>query len=101
MESTVPTQWTLRRGRVPADLLAPFGRRAVARAIDWTVMAAVATAARVLLGIEPGRGIGVLLFVPIAYEVLPVAVAGTTLGKRVMGLRVMSLRDVGRGRPGF
>lgn len=88
---------------------APVGRRAVARMVDFAVGVATFVGLTFSFALAAGRpedGTGVLLisivttFVAyLLYEVILVAVWGRTLGKLLMGLRVVRAAD--SGRPGF
>lgn len=75
--------------------LAPWGRRLVAVVVDWLLCELIAVG---LLGAELGKG-GPGSFLPLAVfaveNLLLVSTLGSTVGHRLMGLRV---RQVG---PGF
>ncbi len=72
-----------------------LARRAIARAIDATLVATLAIAAATVVGQGAAWFISTALGVW-AWFALPLAITGATLGKAVMGLRVV---DAGGGRP--
>ncbi len=51
------------------------------------------SAASQLQGLSSGRMLVAFVVVVVLYEVLPVALRGATLGKAMLGLRVVRLRD--------
>ena len=64
--------------------LAPFGRRALALAIDWTLCVVISNA---IFGRNPWGPLGVLALENVAL----VGTIGTTIGHRLLGLRVVRL----------
>ena len=68
-----------------------FGRRLIALCIDWAAAQLISVA---LLGVEWGSG-GAYAFVPLGVfaleNLLLVSTTGTTLGHRLLGLRVRSV----------
>ncbi len=75
--------------------VASFGRRLLGLAVDWA--AAVLIAQGLLRGLDLGS-LGPLLVLFVEHAVL-VGTAGFSLGHRVAGLRVVSLRGGGPGLP--
>lgn len=81
----------------PASTAVPFGRRAAARLVDVALVAALAVTA----GVPTGFGVAWLVVTAVAiYAYFVVGTAtGATLGKRLLGLRVVG-PDGGPPTPG-
>lgn len=77
-----------------------FLRRLVALAVDWTLCQVIATG---LFGMRWGEVAGLQAFVPLGLffvlNVVLVTTLGTTIGHRLLGIRVVSLDGDGRQAP--
>lgn len=96
---TVPTQQGS-RGLPPTGVgsVAPFGRRLLALLVDWVLCQLVAMP---LFGMEWGRvsgpeAFGPLLLLLVENAVL-VATLGTTVGHRLLGIRVVDVQAASAG----
>lgn len=77
-----------------------FGRRLVALAVDWALCQIIAIG---LLGMQWGQVAGAEAFLPLGLffllNVVTVPTIGTTIGHRLVGVRVVSLDGDGRQPP--
>ncbi|RIK15873.1 MAG: RDD family protein [Acidobacteria bacterium] len=99
---TVPTQQGRFQG-LPATgvgSVAPFGRRLLALLVDWVLCQLIATA---LFGMEWGQVSGTEAFYPLLLLLVEntvlVATIGTTVGHRLLGVRVVDVRGVAEAVP--
>lgn len=80
--------------------VAPFGRRVLALLADWMLCQLIATA---LFGMEWGQVGGTEAFYPLLLLLVEntvlVATLGTTVGHRLLGIRVADTRGVAQGVP--
>ncbi len=96
---TVPTQQGS-RGLPPTGVgsVAPFGRRVLALLVDWVLCQLIAMP---LFGMEWGRVSGTEAFWPLLLLLVEnavlVATLGTTVGHRVLGIRVVDVRAASAG----
>ena len=77
--------------------VAPLGRRFVAILIDWLLCQLIAVG---VFGMEWGAASGAASFIPLAVffveNALLVATLGTTVGHRIMGVKVVTVGSGGR-----
>ncbi|GAA5161816.1 RDD family protein [Ornithinimicrobium tianjinense] len=80
--------------------VAPLGRRALALLVDWLLCQLIAVG---LLGMQWGQVSGTESFIPLGVlfveNVLLVPTVGTTLGHRLLGLRVVAVDGDGTRPP--
>lgn len=80
--------------------VAPLGRRVLAVLLDWSLCQLIAAG---LLGMQWGRVSGPEAFLPLAVflveNLVLVATVGTTVGHRLLGLRVVSVDGDGHQVP--
>ncbi|MGD8151439.1 RDD family protein [Ornithinimicrobium sp. Y1694] len=88
---------------LPADgpgSIASVLRRLVALAVDWILCSLVATG---LLGMQWGQAAGLQAFLPLivlfVVNVILVTTIGTTIGHRLLGIRVVSVDGDGHQAP--
>jgi uncharacterized RDD family membrane protein YckC len=81
--------------------LAPLGRRGIALAVDWGLCQLIAVS---LFGMQWGQVSGPVAFLPLGLlllvNVVLVPTIGTTVGHRLLGLRVVSIDGDGSRPPG-
>jgi uncharacterized RDD family membrane protein YckC len=93
MRTTRPASAHARAAFALDELGRPVSR-VLARLTDWALLAATTLSLGALFGDHPtATQASVLVLLPIAYEVLLIAWFGQTVGKRLLRLRVVVVKD--------